>query len=576
MSAVPARPAVSKSGRRRTPQIGYYLHAERGRTRYRPGDGLSARDLAKLRDRWDQWEASYKANRHGDAYAKLRPDLDWSRPCWIASAPDTPPLPESAVDPYDLSGEREREARLVAEVRREEVALHAQTAVRCVAHVDRVLGLADELAGEDDPAEAMGKLKALVGEALRPLLKLADAIDESAPMVAASSIADVEAILAAWRAGDRPRANQLNAIDDHNLSSGRVERKARQARPNVSLARVAADYLIAERNRVGLKVRGVKATTYADNRRRLYYAFGLSPRADDLAEAALVNPDERARADDGLRLPEGLKLDLPIRMADATACDAFGRYWYSADAPWSRRHASNCVGAVRSLLQWASRQAQSAYAYSAPGDLDRLLPTTNPTKAKQPYQPERVRAHLAAAGEGVWRLRILLALNCGMEPADIAALKVGALVQDSAGRPALKRVRIKNARQNDDWECLHRLWPETHQALLAALKGRGDLAGDAPMLLNRNGTPFRAGAISSGYSKELAPRIANSLRIKDFRSIGSTLVHSEGGHEAAGLYLADSTALPGVLNHYVLPDVERKLSPVLDAVGDRLRADGVL
>ena len=243
----------------------------------------------------------------------------------------------------------------------------------------------------------------------------------------------------------------------------------------------------------------------------------------------------------------------------------------------SKRTANNYWTEIQRMLNWAHRQANINYRH--PEDIHDLFKkrfrNPNPVKIAE-YDADQLKALLGNATDRQ-RLYIYLALNCGHYQIDIGTLRRNEIVAQE-GYTAIVRKRSKTAQQND-FEAMHVLWPETAAVLRREMAksarfadGNGDLA-----LLSSRGRPLyrkapRCDIIGDSYLA-LRHRAGVELPFKQFRKLGATAMQRLGGDETRRLYKA-GTIDDG--DKVYVREAWGKLTPHLMAWGDELRRDGVL
>ncbi len=243
----------------------------------------------------------------------------------------------------------------------------------------------------------------------------------------------------------------------------------------------------------------------------------------------------------------------------------------------SKRTANNYWNEVQRMLHWAHRQATVNYRH--PEDVQDLFKNRfrnpNPVKIAE-YDAAQLKKLLVSATDRQ-RLYVYLALNCGHYQVDIGSLRRNEIVTID-GQTAIVRKRSKTEQQND-FEAMHVLWPETAALLkreMAKSAGFAERPGDLALLSDR-GTPLyrkspQCDIISDTY-RVLRLRAEVDLPFKQFRKIGATTMQRLGGDETRRLYKA-GTIDDG--DKVYVREAWEKLTPHLMAWGDELRRDGVL
>lgn len=243
----------------------------------------------------------------------------------------------------------------------------------------------------------------------------------------------------------------------------------------------------------------------------------------------------------------------------------------------TKRTANNYWLEVQRLLNWAHRQANVNYRH--PEDVEDIFKqrfrNPNPVKIAE-YDANQLKMLLAKASDRQ-RLYTYLALNCGHYQIDIGTLRRDEVVEYE-GRTAIKRKRSKTAQQND-FDALHVLWPETGALLKREMARSRECAARKTdlALLSARGTPLyrkspKCDIIGDSYLA-LQQTAKVDLPFKQFRKIGATAMQRLGGDETRRLYKAGTI---GDGDKVYVREAWEKLTPHLMAWGEALRRDGVL
>lgn len=243
----------------------------------------------------------------------------------------------------------------------------------------------------------------------------------------------------------------------------------------------------------------------------------------------------------------------------------------------SKRTANNYWNEVQRMLNWAHRQTTINYRH--PEDVQDLFKqrfrNANPVKIAE-YDPAQLKKLLKFATDRQ-RLHIYLALNCGHYQIDIGSLRRNEIVE-SDEHTAIVRKRSKTAQQND-FEAMHPLWPETAALLKREMAKSARFANnqDNLALLSNQGTPLyrkspQCDLVGDSYLA-LRHDADVDLSFKQFRKIGATAMQRLGGDETRRLYKAGT--IDDGDKVYVL-EAREKLTPHLMEWGNELRSDGVL
>lgn len=243
----------------------------------------------------------------------------------------------------------------------------------------------------------------------------------------------------------------------------------------------------------------------------------------------------------------------------------------------SKRTANNYWLEIQRMLNWAHRQSNVGYRH--PEDVTDLFKRRfrNPNPVKiEVYDAEKLKKLLKPATDRQ-RLYIYLALNCGHYQIDIGLLRRDEVVEYE-GQTAIMRRRSKTAQQND-FEALHVLWPETAALLKREMVRSANVSiGTATLALlsNRGTSLYRRSPkcdIISDVHLALQHGAEVKLPFKQFRKIGATAMQRLGGDETRRLYKA-GTIEDG--DKVYVREAWEKLTPHLMAWGDELRRDGIL
>ncbi len=110
------------------------------------------------------------------------------------------------------------------------------------------------------------------------------------------------------------------------------------------------------------------------------------------------------------------------------------------------------------------------------------------------------------------KLYVLLSLNCGMLPRDIAKLRPEHLRTFEDGRVYIVRLRSKEETSEDAYETAHVLWPET-MALLQAQRAPANPHG--LLLLTRSGRRLRSPRLTNGTRTRSARRLTAWSKLRN-------------------------------------------------------------
>jgi integrase len=190
-------------------------------------------------------------------------------------------------------------------------------------------------------------------------------------------------------------------------------------------------------------------------------------------------------------------------------------------AGWAADYAKKVYSLVRGFLKWLWQQGA---VDSLPRNLDRRVKFDRPAAGIKTYSNAEVKTLLDAA-KGQHRLHILLALNTGMNPADIAHLQ-RAEVDLTNGR--ITRRRHKTRRQKHTPLVCYPLWPLTLKLLREHIEREGALALRTPrgrpwatVTTQKDGKERECNCVRN-YHRALCQRTGLGGGFKTFRNTSAT------------------------------------------------------
>lgn len=194
-----------------------------------------------------------------------------------------------------------------------------------------------------------------------------------------------------------------------------------------------------------------------------------------------------------------------------------------------------------------------------------------PVKQPESYSIEKVKTYLENAEERA-KLYILLALNCGMTPIDMADL-LPREVDWKNGRITRKRSKTRQTTENVP-VVNYKLWPETLRLLKRFRDRTVEVAKElgvelTTVLLTEQGTPLATRSQQGSPSNNsvrmclwrLNKRLKNKAAILTFKKTSASLIDREFDHATAQLFLGHS---PGTIGgrHYIAVEDTRLDQPL--------------
>jgi integrase len=246
---------------------------------------------------------------------------------------------------------------------------------------------------------------------------------------------------------------------------------------------------------------------------------------------------QRVRAQSGLRqgrvsveqFKEFAGADSPLEAVTADLWERWGLFIQGKVAQrdndpkqgWAGAYATKLLHYSKGFVKWLWEQGA---VKELPRNFDRHLALHRPAEEIKVYTNAEVQRLLQAA-KGQHKLHILLALNCGFYPIDIATLKRSEVDLDNG---TITRRRHKTRKQKHTPLVSYPLWPETLLLLRDHMAKEGPLAlltpKGNPWL---NTTPHQDGKVKdkkpiSIYHDSLCRRTGLASPFKTFRKTSAT------------------------------------------------------
>lgn len=243
----------------------------------------------------------------------------------------------------------------------------------------------------------------------------------------------------------------------------------------------------------------------------------------------------------------------------------------------SPRTARNYCVAVKMMLEWYYG-SEFFYGGSEPKGLRAVYKKFPKLKAARPkHLPLATLKTVIAKATEQRRLYLMLMLNTGMQPTDIAAVLAKDIDLDAG---VVKWIRRKNDRllSENDYEVESHLWPETAWLVKrqAAKTGLAFRTHDGKPLYHETGSRNRQNAVTKSlgkYFKRLYERFEIDVSAKNMRQTGAQMVYAEGGnYELSRVWLGREFRQE---DKPYLAKLIKELNQVTDRIGDRLRAEGI-
>ena len=354
-------------------------------------------------------------------------------------------------------------------------------------------------------------------------------------------------------------------MDAHVRQSGRSTVSLTREHPTV---RVTMDrYLDDFRGRIGQEENGVSAETYNATSKRLHHALGLSAgKADSFTHAPPIN------------------IEADLHTLGKVELQKLVRFWL--DGKVKRRTAVNRLRGFAAMLTWASKETHISYMWAnGSRDLFKFGGRKGAARREARIDPYRkdVMVRLMKAARPRTKLYVLLSLNCGINPRDIAKLRPEHLRTFEDGRVYVVRVRSKEETSDEAYETAHVLWPET-LALLQAQ--RAPINPHGLLLLTRSGTPLEIAEVDEWNKNPISKafdRMVEAAKLKadphrpqlrQMRKMGASAVFRHSDERTSAMY--QGQAFEGSASLYITVSNWSPLTKALDEWAKELRADGVL
>jgi integrase/DNA-binding CsgD family transcriptional regulator len=279
--------------------------------------------------------------------------------------------------------------------------------------------------------------------------------------------------------------------------------------------------------------------------------------------------------------------DLPLEKLTADTLDNWLALWNKRPTGKKGTLAlttcRNAQIALRAFFRWLARS--EAFKWDMPrnytfprGRIDKL-PTERVKRRLHFNRPEL--QIIWECARPLDRALILLALNCGFGPMEVATLRKEEIISGKTGRTFIKRHRTKTGVYGE-WE----LWPETLDALAYLSQRPNDTAY---VVVNERGSPVFEGTaggnsnqtLKNHWDRLMARVTADhpdfyTLPFKCLRKTGATFVRKLTSGEVASMYLAHGersddkdqllsvyTTRPWRKVHRALTTLREKLLPFL-------------
>ncbi|MBX9681413.1 MAG: site-specific integrase [Gemmataceae bacterium] len=253
----------------------------------------------------------------------------------------------------------------------------------------------------------------------------------------------------------------------------------------------------------------------------------------------------------------------------------FARLREDIASKWGLVRLGNEIQRVRSVFTYAHTDCDLAQpirfgqAFTRPSQhaLD-LLKAEAEKEGRKMYSKEEILKFLDNATPRL-RAMILLALNCGFGPVDLALLEHGFIKDGWVTMPRSKTGRNRRAR----------VWPETRQAIEDYRQHRAVPAEDGAevlVFLTDNGLPFAREAHCTEITKLMA-KLENKLGTKldrrglyNLRHTFRTVAEEHGDTKAAGIVMGHKSR--DISEHYIHAFPARRLEALAEYVRNWLFA----
>jgi len=184
------------------------------------------------------------------------------------------------------------------------------------------------------------------------------------------------------------------------------------------------------------------------------------------------------------------------------------------DSDLSPKTISNHLGFVRRFIRDLYRSEDLKHLPRNHDELTIQVPIKHEKQQFTPKQLIRIHSHFHDAGDEQWECWFLLALNCGMQEADISELRVGdwrtVQPRGCARFERLDTKRVKTRRKSGVPPMQHCLWRRTSELLRNFAKGKN--AGER-VFARPNGRPLRYETPNGGsVNNYLSPRWSNLVQ----------------------------------------------------------------
>lgn len=267
-------------------------------------------------------------------------------------------------------------------------------------------------------------------------------------------------------------------------------------------------------------------------------------------------------------------LDMSRQVGHLTIADvrALCSYWTDLEARQvGGRTAENRVNAFRQFLR--AMDGDESYGFRMPRGAMNAFTECKAHRSVDRITKidlEQLRVVLRCLNDES-RLHVLLALNCGMYPADISALTPDCLVDerglpDTGSRDLYLKWRRSKTKRTNQFDSHHWLWPETAKLLR---KQRASTNVYGRLLLNVNGKPLtcneagrgRTDTVGMNYRRRCRAAKVSPIPLMQLRKWGATAIARLAGLDVQMMYRAERPR--GSSNDYVLLDFVGKLTPAL-------------
>jgi hypothetical protein len=266
---------------------------------------------------------------------------------------------------------------------------------------------------------------------------------------------------------------------------------------------------------------------------------------------------------------------LPAVTFEAGQVDAM-RVAMTKSKELKRRSIRNFGAAFKAMLVWYWKSTYFRGGTPA-GDFDAEFakyPKVRP--AKPVHLPMKTMKAIFNEATAVRRLYLLLMLNTGMQPTDIATVQASGF-DLQAGKVTWKRHKNDRIDEPSDVEVISKLWPET----VVAVKGFIHKSGLA--FRNQNGKPlakvtagrYRLNAVAKQLAKLFERLAKNRIKAnaKNFRQTGAQMILEAGNYDLSQIWLGRGFEM---VDRAYLAQKYHQLDLASDAVRARLLSEGVL